>query len=216
MAERYDIQVERVKSRGTVLYVMVKDRYVGHIIITDEIKDGAKWTLHTLKEAYNGLLVMLTGDSKNSAKYVARELHMDYAYTNLLPEDKLEHVERFVLGQETLEKVVCVGDGINDAPILARADVGIAMGALGSAAAIEAADVVLMNDELPRIIDAIKIAKETMRVVGQNVSLAMVVKFIILAMAVIGYATMWEAVFADLAVMLIAILNSAWVIKYTA
>lgn len=216
MADRYDVPVERIKSKGTVLYVIVEDRYAGHIIITDEIKEGAKWTLHTLKESYNALLVMLTGDSKNSAKRVARELRMDYAYTNLLPEDKLEHVEQFVMGQESQEKVVCIGDGINDAPILARADVGIAMGALGSAAAIEAADIVLMKDELPRIVDAIKIARETMRVVGQNVAFAIVIKLIVLTFAVLGYATMWEVVFADLAVMLIAILNSAWVIKYTA
>lgn len=216
MADRYDVQVERIKSKGTVLYVIVEDRYAGHIIITDEIKEGAKWTMHTLKESYNALLVMLTGDSKNSAKRVARELRMDYAYTNLLPEDKLEHVEQFVMGQESQEKVVCIGDGINDAPILARADVGIAMGALGSAAAIEAADIVLMKDELPRIVDAIKIARETMRVVGQNVAFAIVIKLIILTFAVLGVATMWEVVFADLAVMLIAILNSAWVIKYTA
>lgn len=216
MADRYDVQVERVKTKGTVLYVIIDDSYAGHIIITDEIKEGAKWTLATLKESYNALLVMLTGDSKNAAKRVARELRMDYAYTNLLPEDKLERVEQFVMGQESQEKVVCIGDGINDAPILARADVGIAMGALGSAAAIEAADIVLMKDELPRIIDAIKIAKETMRVVAQNVSFAMLIKFMILILAVIGYATMWEAVFADLAVMLLAILNSAWVIKYTA
>lgn len=216
MTDRYDVQVERVKSKGTVLYVIVEDRYAGYVVITDEIKEGAKWTLRTLKESYNAILVMLTGDSKSSAKRVARALRMDYAYTNLLPEDKLEHVEEFVMGQDSNEKVVCIGDGINDAPILARADVGIAMGALGSAAAIEAADIVLMKDELPRIIDAIKIAKETMRVVTQNVSFAIVIKFIILALAVIGYATMWEAVFADVAVMLIAILNSAWVIKYTA
>lgn len=215
MADRHDVQVERIKSKGTVLYVIVEDQYAGHVIITDEIKEGAKWTLHTLKESYNAILVMVTGDSKSSAKRVARALRMDYAYTNLLPEDKLEHVEEFVRGQDSQEKVVCVGDGVNDAPILARADVGIAMGAFGSAAAIEAADIVLMKDELPRIIDAIKIAKETMRVVGQNVSFAIVIKMLVLILAVIGYVTMWEVVFADLAVMLIAILNSAWVIKYT-
>lgn len=215
MAERYDVPVDRIKSKGTVLYVIIDERYAGHIIISDEIKKGAKWTLRTLKESYNAMLVMLTGDSKNAAKRVARELRMDYAYTNLLPEDKLEHVEQFVMGQESQEKVVCVGDGINDAPILARADVGIAMGALGSAAAIEAADIVLMKDELPRIVDAIKIAKETMRVVSQNISYAVAIKFIVLLLAVIGYASMWEAVLADVGVMLIAILNSAWVSKYT-
>ncbi len=216
MAERYDETVERLKKRGSVLYVIVENQFVGYIVIADEIKKGAKETLHALKDTYNAMLVMLTGDSKTSAQRVAKVLKVDYAYTNLMPEDKLEYVEQFVNGQEAQEKVVCVGDGINDAPILARADVGIAMGALGSAAAIEAADIVLMKDELPRIIDAIKIARETMRVVNQNISLALVVKFMVLVLAVIGYATMWEVVFADLAVTLIAILNSAWVIKYTA
>lgn len=215
MADRYDIDVERIRTKGTVLYVLIDDCYAGYIVIADAIKDGARWTLHTLKESYDALLVMLTGDSRNSAKYVAKTLKMDYAYTNLLPEDKLDHVEQFVVGQGKHEKVVCVGDGINDAPILAWADVGIAMGALGSPAAIEAADIVLMNDELPRIIDAIKIAKETMRVVGQNITFALFIKFIILLLAVIGYVSMWEAVCADVAVMLIAILNSAWVAKYT-
>ena len=216
MADRCGVDVERIKKRRTVLYVIIDNKYAGYIVISDEIKKGAKETLHILKDTYNAMLVMLTGDSKTSAKRVAKVLGMDYAYTNLMPEDKLEHVEQFVSGQEAMEKVVCVGDGINDAPILARADVGIAMGALGSAAAIEAADIVLMKDELPKIIDAIKIAKETMRVVIQNISLALVVKFIILILAAIGYASMWEAVFADVAVMLIAILNSAWIIKYTA
>lgn len=216
MTERYDIPVERVETNGTVLYVIIEEAYAGYIIISDEIKAGAKETLRTLKEVYNGILVMLTGDSRNAAKQVARQLHMDYAYTNLMPEDKLEQVEQFVSGQGDHEKVVCVGDGINDAPILARADVGIAMGALGSDAAIEAADIVLMKDELPKIIDAIKIAKETMRVVEQNVSFAILIKIIVLLLAVAGYATMWEAVFADVGVMLIAILNAAWIIKYTA
>lgn len=141
---------------------------------------------------------------------------MDYAYTDLMPEDKLELVEEFLSVQDDMEKVVCVGDGINDAPILARADVGIAMGALGSAAAIEAADVVLMDDELPRIIDALKIAKETMRVVTQNISFAMAIKAIVLLLAAVGYITMWGAVFADLGVMLVSVVNAAWVVKYTA
>ena len=133
-----------------------------------------------------------------------------------MPADKLELVEEFLDVEDDSEKVACVGDGINDAPIIARADVGIAMGALGSAAAIEAADVVLMDDELPRIVDAIKIAKETMRVVGQNISFAMMIKVIVLGLAAIGYISMWGAVSADLGVMLVSIVNAAWVVKYTA
>ena len=162
------------------------------------------------------MLVMLTGDERNEAARVARELEMDYAYSDLMPGDKLELVEEFLGVEDDSEKVACIGDGINDAPIIARADVGIAMGALGSAAAIEAADIVLMDDELLRIVDAVKIAKETMRVVGQNISFAMMIKVIVLALAALGYISMWGAVSADLGVMLVSIVNAAWVVKYTA
>lgn len=216
MAERYQIETDRVKTPGSVLYVIVKNRYAGYIVISDAIKEGAKETLDILKEKYQSVLVMLTGDNKNTAVRVAKELQMDYAYSDLMPGDKLELVEEFLEVEDDSEKVACVGDGINDAPILARADVGIAMGALGSAAAIEAADVVLMDDELLRIIDAIKVARETMRVVSQNISFAAAIKIIVLALASIGYITMWGAVFADLGVMLISIINAAWVVKYSA
>lgn len=140
---------------------------------------------------------------------------MDYAYTDLMPEDKLEQIEDFLGLQDKTEKVVCVGDGINDAPILARADVGIAMGALGSAAAIEAADIVLMEDELIRIKDAIRISKETLRVVSQNIAFSVGMKIIILLLAAVGYFGMWEAILAELGVMFAAILNAVWVVKYT-
>ena len=216
MAERYQIETDRVNSPGSVLYVIIKRRYAGYIVISDSIKEGAKEMLEDLKEQYQSVLVMLTGDEKNEAVRVAEELQMDYAYSDLMPGDKLELVEEFLDVEDDSEKVACVGDGINDAPIIARADVGIAMGALGSAAAIEAADVVLMDDELPRIVDAIKIAKETMRVVGQNISFAMMIKVIVLALAAIGYISMWGAVSADLGVMLVSIINAAWVVKYTA
>lgn len=216
MMERYQIETDRVKESGTVLYVVVNRRYAGYIVIADAIKEGAKETLDILKEKCHSMLVMLTGDSKNSAIRVAKELQMDYAYAELMPGDKLELVEEFLGAEDSLEKVACVGDGINDAPILARADVGIAMGALGSAAAVEAADVVLMEDNLSGIIDAIKIAKETMRVVSQNISFAVAIKVIVLALASIGYITMWQAVFADFGVMLISIINAAWVVKYSA
>ena len=132
-----------------------------------------------------------------------------------MPEDKLEQLEYFLDLQDSTERLVCVGDGINDAPVLARADVGIAMGALGSAAAIEAADIILMEDELPRIVDAIKIAKETLRVVSQNISFALIVKVLILILGTIGYFGMWEAILAEVGVMFAAILNAVWVVRYT-
>ena len=216
MAERYQVETDRVKTPGSVLYVIIKRRYAGYIVIADSIREGAGEMMDALKEKYQSVLVMLTGDEKEEAVRVAKELQMDYAYADLMPGDKLELVEEFLNVEDDSEKVACVGDGINDAPVLARADVGIAMGALGSAAAIEAADVVLMDDELPRIIDAIKIAKETMRVVGQNISFAMMIKVIVLALAAVGYISMWGAVSADLGVMLISIMNAAWVVKYTA
>lgn len=216
MAQKYHVNIDTVDTQGSVIYIIKGNKYAGYIIISDTIKEDAKSTLEILKEKYNAVLVMLTGDSKNAGTIVAKELNMDYAYTNLMPEDKLEQIEEFILVQDDSEKIVCVGDGINDAPVIARADVGIAMGALGSAAAIEAADIVLMEDELPRIIDAIRIAKETIRVVSQNISFAMVIKFIILILAAIGYISMWEAVFADVGVMIISIINAAWVVKYSA
>ncbi|MDY5987182.1 MAG: heavy metal translocating P-type ATPase [Lachnoclostridium sp.] len=216
MAQKYGVQTEKVKTDGTVLYIIIGDRYAGYIVIADEIKEGAMEMMDVLKERYHAVLVMLTGDSKDAGKRVARKLRMDYAYTSLMPEDKMERVEEFLQGQGAMEKVVCVGDGMNDAPILARADVGIAMGALGSAAAIEAADVVLMEDDLPKIIDVIKIAKETLRVVGQNLSFALMIKFLILLFAGIGYISMWEAVCADVGIMIISVINAAWVVKYQA
>ena len=146
---------------------------------------------------------------------MAKDLEMDYVYTNLLPKDKLEQVEDFLLLEDATEKVVCVGDGINDAPVLTRADVGIAMGDLGSAAAVEAADVILMEDELWKITDVIRIAKETLRVVNQNITFALVIKAMVLILAVIGYFGMWEAILAEVGVMFAVILNAVGVVKYT-
>ena len=158
---------------------------------------------------------MLTGDSEKAGVEVADELGLDYAYTNLMPMDKLEQLEEFFYIQDDSERLVCVGDGINDAPVLSRADIGIAMGDLGSAAAIEAADIVLMNDDLSKIKDAIRIAKETLRVVSQNITFAMIVKFLVLFMAVIGYFGMWEAILVEVGVVFVAILNAVGVVKYT-
>lgn len=217
LMEKQKIEIEEeVESSGSVVYVAVGKQYAGYIIISDEIREDAYDTLEYLREKCNGVLVMLTGDSEKAGKEVADELEMDYAYTNLMPMDKVEQLEEFLYIQDDSEKLVCVGDGINDAPVLARADVGIAMGDLGSAAAVEAADVVLMTDELPKITEAIRISRETIRVVNQNINFALIVKAIVLLMAVIGYFGMWEAILAEVGVMFAAILNAVWVAKYTA
>lgn len=209
LLEKYEIPMDEVESTGTVIYIAVDKKYAGYIIISDALKKDARWTLRYLKEKCQGVLVMLTGDTESSAMETAQELDMDYAYTDLLPGDKLEQLEDFLMVQDARERLVCVGDGINDAPVLARADVGIAMGALGSAAAIEAADIVLMEDELSKIVDAIRISKETLRVVNHNITFALAIKFMILFFAVVGYFGMWEAIIAEVAVVFIAILNAA-------
>ena len=216
LARRNGADVPSVKTLGTALYVVIEGHYVGHIVMEDAIRQGGKETLRELAARYQAVLIMLTGDAKSTASRVAKALHMDYYYADLLPQDKLELVEEFLTAQNSTEKVACVGDGINDAPILARADIGIAMGALGAAAAIEAADIVLMDDELPRILDVMKVANETMRVVNWNIKFAMLIKLIVLSMAFIGYITMWQAVAADLGVMIISIINAGWVVRYRA
>lgn len=216
LLEKYEIPMDEVESTGTVIYIAVDKKYAGYIIISDALKKDARWTLRYLKEKCQGVLVMLTGDTESSAMETAQELDMDYVYTDLLPGDKLEQLEDFLMVQDARERLVCVGDGINDAPVLARADVGIAMGALGSAAAIEAADIVLMEDELSKIVDAIRISKETLRVVNHNITFALAIKFMILFFAVVGYFGMWEAIIAEVAVVFIAILNAAGVVRYVA
>lgn len=216
MMERYHIEIEEVDTPGTVVYVCVGGIYAGYVLISDVVRKGAYSTLRYLKEKCNAVLVMLTGDTERAGMHVAQKLNMDYAYMELMPADKLEQLEDFLIIQDESEKVVCIGDGVNDAPVLARADVGIAMGALGSAAAIEAADIVLMEDELPKIVDAIRIARETLRVVSQNITFAMAVKVMILLFSVIGYFGMWEAIIAEVGVVFTAILNAMWVVKYKA
>lgn len=215
MMERKKLLVDDVASAGTVVYACVGKQYAGYVLIKDSVKEDAKDTLSYLKGKCRAVLAMLTGDTEGAGLEVGRQLGMDYIYTDLMPEDKLEQLEDFMYVQGDVEKLVCVGDGINDAPVLARADIGIAMGNLGSAAATEAADIVLMDDELPKIVDAIQIAKETLRVVGQNIVFALFIKALVLILAVIGFFGMWEAIIAEVAVMFVAVLNSAWVVKYT-
>ena len=216
LMEKYDIEVDEFDSTGTVVYVSVGTEYMGAIIIEDAIKYRAKWTMKYLKDKCKAVLVMLTGDTRSAGYAVAKELKMDYAYTDLMPSDKLEQLEDFLTIQDDMEKLLCVGDGVNDAPVLARADIGIAMGALGSALAIEAADIILLEDELPKIVDAIKISKETLRVVNQNIAFAIAVKVIIVLLALVGYFGMWEAIVAEVGVVFAAIMNAVYVVKYYA
>ncbi|WP_454055313.1 heavy metal translocating P-type ATPase [Clostridium sp. Marseille-Q7071] len=198
---------------GTVVHVAVDDKYAGYIVIADEVKPDAAKAIRELKEADIRQTVMLTGDANSVGMKVAKELALDKAYTELLPAGKVEKVEELLRQKSEKGKLAFVGDGINDAPVLARADIGIAMGGLGSDAAIEAADIVIMTDEPSKIATAMKISKRTLRIVKQNIVFALSVKAIVLLMGAAGIATMWEAVFADVGVSVIAILNATRVLN---
>ena len=198
---------------GTTIHVAVDGKYAGHIVISDEIKSGAADAIVSLKELGIKKTVMLTGDADSVGQSVAKELGIDEAYTKLLPEDKVTRVEELLKYKSDKGALVFVGDGINDAPVLSRSDLGIAMGGMGSDAAIEAADVVLMDDKISRIADAIRISKHTLRIAGQNIVFALAVKIIVLALGALGMANMWEAVFADVGVSVIAVLNAMRALK---
>ena len=193
---------------GTILHVSVDGRYVGHIVIADVVKDDAAQTIRDLHACGVRRCVMLTGDREEVAKAVAEQLGIDEFHAQLLPADKVERVETLLSSEDAKHKLAFVGDGINDAPVLTRADVGIAMGAMGSDAAIEAADVVLMDDKPSNISRAIRIARKTMGIVWQNIVFALAVKLLILVLAAFGIANMWLAVFGDVGVAIIAILNA--------
>lgn len=199
---------------GSVVYVAVDGQFGGHIIISDELKSDSRQAISNLKKLGVHQTAMLTGDSKAVGESIAHELGLDTVYTELLPHQKVEQLERLDENRRGKGKLVFVGDGINDAPVLARADIGIAMGALGSDAAIEAADVVLMTDEPSKIVSAIRVARRTKSIVWQNIIFAMGVKVIVLILAAGGIATMWEAVFGDVGVTLIAILNAMRAVNY--
>ena len=194
---------------GTTVHVAVEGKYIGHIVISDEVKPDAKEAIAALKAQGVKKTVMLTGDAKAVGESVAKDLGLDEAYTQLLPGDKVERVEALLSQKSPKGKLAFVGDGINDAPVLSRADIGIAMGALGSDAAIEAADIVLMDDKPSKIAKAMEISKRTLRIVRQNIVFALAVKLLVLALTPFGIANMWEAVFADVGVMVIAILNAS-------
>ena len=203
-----DIDFPAVKEHGTVVYAAHGGSYVGHIIIADVVKPGAAAALRQLREVGIEKLVMLTGDRKDAAEAIAAEVGVDTVYHDLLPADKVEKVEALLAAEKNGEKVGFVGDGINDAPVLMRADVGIAMGSLGSDAAIEAADLVIMDDELSKIADIIRISRKTVRIVRQNVAFALIVKAAVLILGIFGLANMWEAVFGDVGVTVLAVLNA--------
>ena len=193
---------------GTVVHVAVDGKYAGYILISDVIKDGAKEAIASLKNSGVKKCVMLTGDSKTVAEYVAGELKLDEVHSELLPADKVSCVEKLLQDKSEKEKLAFVGDGINDAPVLSRADIGIAMGALGSDAAIEAADVVLMDDNPAKIALAMRISRKCLRIVYENIVFALAVKAICLILGALGIANMWVAIFADVGVMVLAVLNA--------
>ena len=193
---------------GTILHVTVDDRYIGHVVIADVVKDDARAAIDALHDCGVRRTVMLTGDRAEVAAAVAEQLGIDEYHAQLLPGDKVEQVERLLASEGEKRKLAFVGDGINDAPVLTRADVGIAMGAMGSDAAIEAADVVLMDDKPSNIARAIRVARKTMGIVWQNIVFALAVKLLILVLAALGLANMWLAVFGDVGVAIIAILNA--------
>ena len=202
------IEYKKSTDIGTILYVAIDNKFAGYIVIADKIKEDSKKTIEVLKQ--NGIkkTVMLTGDKKQVGENVANILRLDEAYTELLPDGKVKKVEELLKQKSEKGKLVFVGDGINDAPVLALADIGIAMGGLGSDAAIEAADVVIMTDEPSKIGNAIQISKKTMRIVRENIIFSLVVKIAVLILTACGLSTMWAAVFADVGVSVIAILNS--------
>ena len=200
-----------VQSAGTVVYVAESGRFVGSIVISDSIKTGAKEAIEKMRENGVKRFVMLTGDRKEAAEDVAKELSIEEFHAELLPGDKVDLVEGLL--QNRKEKLAFVGDGINDAPVLTRADIGIAMGSMGSDAAIEAADIVLMDDNVEKIASVVQISRKTLTIVKQNIVFALGVKVAVLALGALGMATMWEAVFADVGVSVLAILNSMRVLK---
>lgn len=213
LMEKENISYRIGDSIGTIVHVAIDKKYAGYIVIADEVKGDSKDAIRELKDLGIKKTVMLTGDTKRVAERVGKELGLDEVYSELLPTDKVEKLEEIDRAKSPKGKLVFVGDGINDAPVLARADIGIAMGGLGSDAAIEAADVVIMTDEPSKIATAIKLARKTQKIVWQNIVFAIGVKLLFLLMGAFGIATMWEAVFADVGVTVIAILNSLRAMK---
>lgn len=212
LLKNHNISYQKANETGTIVYTAKNSKFLGHIVISDELKEDAQKAIIELKKL-KLQTVMLTGDTEESGLAVAKELNIDKAYTQLLPIDKVDKIEDIIEQKTKNKSVIFVGDGINDAPVLTRADVGIAMGGLGSDAAIEAADVVIMDDKPTKVATAIKIAKQTLTIVKENIAFALGIKGLFLILGAFGFVTMWGAVFADVGVTLIAVLNSLRALK---
>ena len=208
-----NIKIEKSTDVGTVVYIAINNEFKGYIVIADKIKTDSEEAIRLIKEQGIKETVMLTGDNKEVANSVAKKLKLDKVFSNLLPNEKVEKIEELYKNRTEKEKIAFVGDGINDAPVLARVDVGIAMGGLGSDAAIEAADVVIMTDEPSKIAQGIKISKKTYKIVWQNIIFALGIKIIVMVLGATGIASMWDAVFSDVGVALIAVLNAMRIMK---
>lgn len=212
LLKNHNISYQKANEAGTIVYTAKNNKFLGYIVISDELKEDAQKAIMELKKL-KLQTVMLTGDTEESGLTVAKELNIDKAYTQLLPIDKVDKIEDIIEQKTKNKSVIFVGDGINDAPVLTRADVGIAMGGLGSDAAIEAADVVIMDDKPTKVATAIKIAKQTLTIVKENIAFALGIKVLFLILGAFGFVTMWGAVFADVGVTLIAVLNSLRALK---
>ena len=212
LMEKYNINFKQSNESGTIIYTAKNNEFIGYIVISDEIKPDSTDAVKELKKLVNNI-VMLTGDSENTARHIAAKLGIEKYYSELLPADKVAKIEEIIQNKTKNKSVIFTGDGINDAPVLARADIGIAMGGLGSDAAIEASDVVIMDDKPSKIPAAVKIAQKTMLIVRQNIIFAIGVKVLFLMLGAFGYMTMWGAVFADVGVTLLAVLNSLRALK---
>lgn len=213
LMEKFEIKYNNINSIGTIVHVAINNEYKGNIVISDEIKEGSKSAIEGLKAIGVSQTVMLTGDNKSVGEKVASLVGVDKVFAELLPGDKVEKVEDLIKNNSTEGKVIFVGDGINDAPVLARADIGVAMGGIGSDAAIEAADVVLMKDDPEALVTAIKVARKTNKILWQNIIFSLGVKVLVLLLGAFGIANMWEAVFADVGVTVIAVINSTRCLK---
>lgn len=213
LMQQKKIQYSKCEEIGTIIYIAIENKYAGYIVIADEIKEDAKKAIKELKKNNISKTIMLTGDKKEVGESVAKKIGIDQVYTELLPDGKVEKMEKLLKETSQTGKLVFVGDGINDAPVLALSDIGIAMGGLGADSAIEAADIVIMTDEPSKIVNAIKISKKTMRIVKQNIIFAISIKVAVLILSAFGLSNMWEAVFADVGVSVIAILNALIVLK---
>ncbi|WNQ12537.1 heavy metal translocating P-type ATPase [Paenibacillus aurantius] len=215
LMEREGVAFAPPEDTGTLVHVAIDQAYAGYIVISDEVKENAAEAIRALKRYGIRRTVMLTGDARATAEAVGRRLGLDEVHAELLPQHKVEEIEKLDKQKSGKDKVIFVGDGINDTPVLARADIGVAMGGLGSDAAIEAADIVLMTDEPSKLLAALRIARKTRRIVWQNIGFALGVKGIFLLLGALGFATMWEAVFSDVGVTLLAVLNAMRILKET-